>query len=106
VGNDDNSPMNRVTGGTLPTRIWRDVMEPAHEGLPRLPLPGEHDMGEQSLGPLAANQEIDLPSDEQKNEGFFGSLEEFLGGRSRPAGQSDGKRKSSFDKLRERSSNR
>ncbi len=26
VGNDDNSPMRRVTGGNLPARIWRDFM--------------------------------------------------------------------------------
>lgn len=27
VGNDDNSPMRGVTGGTLPAEIWRRVME-------------------------------------------------------------------------------
>lgn len=26
VGNDDNSSMKRVTGGSIPVRIWRDVM--------------------------------------------------------------------------------
>jgi penicillin-binding protein 1A len=26
VGNDDHSPMNRMVGGDLPARIWRDVM--------------------------------------------------------------------------------
>jgi membrane peptidoglycan carboxypeptidase len=26
VGNDDNSPMNRVTGGGLPAEIFREVM--------------------------------------------------------------------------------
>ncbi len=30
VGNDDHSPMNRVVGGDIPARIWRDVMS---EGL-------------------------------------------------------------------------
>lgn len=40
VGNDDGTPMARVTGGSLPAQIWRDVMLPAHDGLkPRL-LPG------------------------------------------------------------------
>ena len=39
VGNDDSSPMNGVTGGGLPARIWRDVMLAAHEGLPIRPLP-------------------------------------------------------------------
>jgi penicillin-binding protein 1A len=26
VGNDDNKPMNRVTGGTVPAQIWREFM--------------------------------------------------------------------------------
>ena len=26
LGNDDNSPMKKVTGGSFPARIWRDVM--------------------------------------------------------------------------------
>ena len=26
VGNDDNSPMKNVTGGSIPAQIWRDVM--------------------------------------------------------------------------------
>ncbi|MCA8908598.1 MAG: PBP1A family penicillin-binding protein [Rhodospirillaceae bacterium] len=39
VGNDDNTPMDRVTGGGLPARIWHDVMMAAHEGLPVHPLP-------------------------------------------------------------------
>jgi penicillin-binding protein 1A len=28
VGNDDNAPMDKVTGGTLPVLIWRDFMAP------------------------------------------------------------------------------
>ena len=39
VGNDDGTPMNGVTGGGLPARIWRDVMTDAHRGLPIRPLP-------------------------------------------------------------------
>ncbi|MCL6249591.1 transglycosylase domain-containing protein [Altererythrobacter sp. KTW20L] len=29
VGNDDNSPLGRVSGGTVPARIWRDFMAAA-----------------------------------------------------------------------------
>ncbi len=29
VGNDDNSPLNGVSGGTVPARIWRDFMAAA-----------------------------------------------------------------------------
>ena len=41
VGNDDNSPTNKVTGGSIPAAVWRDVMEPAHWGLAPEPLPGD-----------------------------------------------------------------
>jgi penicillin-binding protein 1A len=40
VGNDDRRAMKRVMGGTLPARIWREVMVLAHEGRTPLPLPG------------------------------------------------------------------
>ena len=40
VGNDDAEPMNRVMGGSLPARIWHDLMEAAHLGEPVIPLPG------------------------------------------------------------------
>ena len=29
IGNDDNTPLNGVTGGSLPARIWRDFMRSA-----------------------------------------------------------------------------
>jgi penicillin-binding protein 1A len=40
-GNDDNSPMDRVTGGTLPARTWHDFMTAATRGTPVHALPGE-----------------------------------------------------------------
>jgi penicillin-binding protein 1A len=40
MGNDDNTPMARVTGGGLPARLWRDVMADVHQGLPARPLRG------------------------------------------------------------------
>jgi len=33
MGNDDNSSMNKVTGGLLPVDAWRDFMVKAHKGL-------------------------------------------------------------------------
>jgi penicillin-binding protein 1A len=45
LGNDDNTPMKKVTGGTLPAAAWRDFMlavtkeQPARP-LPRGPAPG------------------------------------------------------------------
>jgi 1A family penicillin-binding protein len=35
VGNDDDSPMNDVTGGNLPATIWRNFMEQAIAGPPQ-----------------------------------------------------------------------
>ena len=34
LGNDDNKPMRRVTGGMIPARIWAAFMKVALEGLP------------------------------------------------------------------------
>jgi penicillin-binding protein 1A len=39
-GNDDASPMNRVTGGSLPARTWKAFMAEATRGLPPSPIPG------------------------------------------------------------------
>ena len=39
-GNDDGSPMKRVTGGSLPAQAWHEFMLAAHEGVPVRPLPG------------------------------------------------------------------
>jgi penicillin-binding protein 1A len=38
-GNDDGSPMNRVSGGGLPARAWREVMQPSHAALVPRALP-------------------------------------------------------------------
>jgi len=39
VGNDDDRPMNKVTGGQLPAEIWRQMMLVAHQGLPARDFP-------------------------------------------------------------------
>ena len=33
VGNDDNTPMNNVTGGWIPARMWKEFMKEATKGL-------------------------------------------------------------------------
>ena len=51
-GNDDYSPTNRMTGGSLPAQTWHDIMMAAHQGVevkdiagypstPRAPAPPE-----------------------------------------------------------------
>ena len=39
-GNDDSSPMNDMTGGTLPAMTWHEVMNLAHQNLEIRPIPG------------------------------------------------------------------
>jgi penicillin-binding protein 1A len=39
-GNDDDTPMANMTGGSLPAQTWHDVMLFAHRGLEPKPLPG------------------------------------------------------------------
>jgi penicillin-binding protein 1A len=39
-GNDDYSPTNRMTGGSLPAQTWRDIMVVAHQGIEIKDVPG------------------------------------------------------------------
>ena len=45
LGNDDNTPTRKITGGGLPVEVWSQFMRVAHRGKPPSDLPG---------GPLAA----------------------------------------------------
>ena len=40
VGNDLNTPMDKITGGSLPAAIWRNFMLAAHEDVTNVALPG------------------------------------------------------------------
>ena len=39
LGNDDNSPTKKATGGGLPVEIWSRFMKAAHQGVPVAALP-------------------------------------------------------------------
>ena len=67
VGNDDNTPTNRVTGGSLPAEIWHDIMAGAHQDLPPKPLPGNWQQT-----PYASNQQ-------DQGNGIFGVLQNMFG---------------------------
>ncbi|HBF29226.1 transglycosylase domain-containing protein [Rhizobium sp.] len=41
LGNDDGTPMKKVTGGGLPAVTWKDFMTAAHKGLTPVPLFGD-----------------------------------------------------------------
>src|SRR5438552_6874841 len=40
LGNDDNTPTKKLTGGGMPVDIWSRFMKAAHQGLPMADLPG------------------------------------------------------------------
>ena len=40
LGNDDNTPTRKATGGGLPVEIWTRFMRAAHQGIPVAALPG------------------------------------------------------------------
>ena len=40
LGNDDNSPTRKTTGGGMPVDVWTRIMKPAHQGVAIAGLPG------------------------------------------------------------------
>ncbi|MFO1032835.1 MAG: penicillin-binding transpeptidase domain-containing protein [Hyphomicrobiales bacterium] len=91
MGNDDNTPTKKVTGGSLPVLVWKDVMEEAHKGLESEPLPGRIPSAEPQVAvadeqvqqqdvvepdPQVANQEWQPPPEppRRKKRGFFARL--------------------------------
>ncbi len=42
IGNDNDSPMKHISGGSLPARIWKSFMQDAHEGVPIVQLAGAY----------------------------------------------------------------
>jgi membrane peptidoglycan carboxypeptidase len=57
MGYDDNTPLKGVTGGGLPTEIWRETMSRVHEGLPLNNLPMS------APGPPSGFGEVQIASD-------------------------------------------
>jgi len=45
LGNDDNSPTKKATGGGLPVEVWTRFMRAAHQGVPVAALPGSQQGG-------------------------------------------------------------
>jgi penicillin-binding protein 1A len=75
LGNDDNSAMNHVTGGTLPAKTWRAFMLEAEKGLPARPLPG---------APAAGPQVASAASSSTPGSWLSGLLHSIFGGGEKP----------------------
>jgi penicillin-binding protein 1A len=60
IGNDDYSPTNRMTGGSLPAQTWHQIMAYAHQGVELKNLPG---LPPNSAPAAAAVAETASPSD-------------------------------------------
>ena len=79
LGNDDNAPTGRVTGGSLPAELWKALMQKVHEGMMPADLPGV------SVMPEAVAMEkapVDAPWDAARAAG--GSASERPGNRRNP----------------------
>jgi penicillin-binding protein 1A len=66
LGNDDNSPTKRATGGSLPAKVWKEVMTAGHQGLPVAGLPGISDRPVQVAEPATP---LDMPMRDIPAEG-------------------------------------
>jgi penicillin-binding protein 1A len=63
-GNDDYSPLNRMTGGSLPAETWHEIMAYAHQGIDLKNISGVAPNAV-SVGPLiadASGKNSDVPS--------------------------------------------
>jgi penicillin-binding protein 1A len=55
LGNDDNSPTKKATGGGLPVEVWSRFMRTAHEGVPVASLPNaQANWGPSNLAQVAS----------------------------------------------------
>jgi penicillin-binding protein 1A len=64
LGNDDSSPMKKITGGSLPVEIWSRFMKAALQGTPPAELPGvspRWPVSPQPLPPAAVASARPLP---------------------------------------------
>jgi penicillin-binding protein 1A len=70
LGNDDNSPTRKATGGGLPVEVWTRFMKAAHQGVPVAALPNSQAPGllgnltqvaSQVTAPSAASAQAPVP---------------------------------------------
>lgn len=85
LGNDDNSPTKRASGGNLPAVIWHDFMQPAHDGIPASPLIGASESREilaqtEALQPFARSADQIAAQPQRRQPEQRGFLQRLFGG--------------------------
>jgi penicillin-binding protein 1A len=82
-GNDDGTPMKKVTGGTLPAQTWDQFMVAAHKGLNPSPLFGDPQNGSSPAAPSNGSDAPVARRDTQpKDRSFTDIISDFLNGNS------------------------
>jgi penicillin-binding protein 1A len=61
LGNDDNSPTRKATGGGLPVEVWTRFMKAAHQGVPVASLPNAQ-VGWGLSNLMQASSQVSAPS--------------------------------------------
>src|SRR6266436_6200918 len=62
LGNDDNSPTKKATGGGLPVEVWTRFMRTAHQGVPGAALPNSQVGAFPNLAQIASQVTAPTPS--------------------------------------------
>lgn len=68
LGNDDNSPTRKATGGGLPVEVWTRFMKAAHQNVPVADLPGSYSPGGFLSGLFGGNSRTAQPSRPQVSD--------------------------------------
>jgi penicillin-binding protein 1A len=101
LGKDSNQSMKKITGGSIPARLWKDYMLVAHQGKPARSLtvdssdwldkllPWDLLMGDGQSGP-PSGEEGRGPRRRSGSAGGGGSLWDVIFGGDVPEGQKDG----------------
>ncbi len=80
LGNDDNSPTRKATGGGLPVEIWSRFMKVAHQGTVPAALPGLSGGGWLNAAPAGQTSGPGAPqrTDQQNNQNNNSGLDSWL----------------------------
>jgi penicillin-binding protein 1A len=97
VGNDDFTPMRRVTGGSLPAQIWKGYMTVAMEPYAPKPIPKMLPPPETSFDYVSYSGDSLSPEQNESN-GFFIDVPGFLRDMFSPRTDRDGARTRDADR--------